>query len=58
MNKYELLGIGPKISELAEVCEEELKDIYKKIEEVCEYNSMKVLGAFQEQGVNEMDTMM
>jgi len=53
MNKYELLGIGPKISELAEVCEEELKDIYKKIEEVCEYNSMKVLCAFQEQGVNE-----
>lgn len=53
MNKYEILGISPKISELATICEEELKSIYKKIEETCEYNSMKVLHAFQMHEVNE-----
>lgn len=53
MNRYEMLGISPKISELANICESELVNIYKKIEEVCEYNSMKVLHAFQNEEVNE-----
>lgn len=53
MNQYEMLGISPKISELATICEEELTEIYKKIEKTCEYNSMKVLSAFWEHEVNE-----
>ncbi len=50
---YEKFGISSKISELANSCEEELVEIYKKIDEVCDYNSMKVLGAFQRHEVNE-----
>ena len=51
MNKYEMFGISTKVSELANVCEEELVDIYKSVDEIAEYNSMKVLSAFQKNGV-------
>lgn len=53
MNNYELMGISPKISELANQCEEELKDLFKEVDDILEYNSMKVLHAFQENGVSE-----
>lgn len=53
MNKYELMGISPKVSELATVCESELIEQFATIEDNCLYNSMKVLHAFQQAEVNE-----
>lgn len=53
MNKYEMFGVSDKISELAEVCENELIDLYKEVDEVSEYNSMKVLKAFQDNGLSD-----
>ena len=53
MNNYELLGISPKISELAATCEQELKPIYEQIDNISEFNSIKVLHAFQTNELNE-----
>lgn len=53
MNQYEMIGISEKVMELASVCEEELKNTYILVDEVCEYNSMKVVNAFWDTEVNE-----
>lgn len=53
MKQCEMIGISEKVVELASVCEEELKNTYKLVDEVCEYNSMKVMKAFWETEVNE-----
>lgn len=53
MNKYEMFGISNQITNLANTCEIELKDIYKEVDEIAEYNSMKVLKAFQDNGVSD-----
>lgn len=53
MNQYEMIGISEKVMELASVCEEELKNTYILVDEVCEYNSMKVMKAFWETEINE-----
>ena len=45
---YEMLKINERIVKMAEEVEEELKDIYKKIDRNCERNSLKVLKAFQD----------
>ena len=34
-------------------CEEDLSSVFKKIDQVCEYNSSKVLSAFQNQNISE-----
>lgn len=53
MNNYEQLNINPKISELATTSEEELQFIFKEIDAICNYNSMKVMNAFWDSEVNE-----
>lgn len=53
MKQCEMIGISEKVVELASVCEEELKNTYELVDEVCEYNSMKVMKAFWETEVNE-----
>ena len=53
MNKYEMFRISNQVSELADTCEKELASIYKNIEEIAEFNSMKVLRAFQDNGLCE-----
>lgn len=53
MKQCEMIRISEKVVELASVCEEELKNTYKLVDEVCEYNSMKVMKAFWETEVNE-----
>ena len=53
MNQYEMIGISEKVMEIASVCEEELKNTYILVDEVCEYNSMKVMKAFWDTEVNE-----
>ena len=55
MNKYELLGIDPKIIELAKSVEKDVREEFKKIESICEYNSIKVLNAFHTCNVSESD---
>lgn len=53
MKKYELLNINEKVIDLANTCEVELQNMYKLVDEVCEYNSMKVLNAFWKNKLTE-----
>lgn len=46
-------SISEEILTLASKCEEELKDEFKKIDELCTYNSFKVLASFQKNRVSE-----
>lgn len=38
---------------LVNSCEKEVKDIFNKIDDICEYNSIKVLNAFHNNNLNE-----
>ena len=51
---YKEFGISNDILELSDKVENELDSIYKKIDKVKEYNSLKVLMAFQEYNLSEM----
>ena len=50
-NKY---GIKEKVINLTNKCEEEVKEEFSKIQEICEYNSLKVLKAFHDNNVSEV----
>lgn len=50
---YQILGISEELEKLAKEVEEEIKPVFTKLDEICEYNSAKVLKAFQEAGVSE-----
>lgn len=50
---YKEFGIKEDIMKLAESVEEELQPIYKNIDKIKEINSLKVLQAFQECGLEE-----
>ena len=54
MNKYEDFGITDEVAKLAEKIEREIEPELKKIDEVCEYNSLKVLKAFQNNNISDM----
>lgn len=51
---YEAFGISEKIEVLSRKVENELVDIYKKIDENCEKNSLNVLKAFQNNRISDM----
>lgn len=51
---YEELGIKKELINLAEEVEEELTEEFKKIDKIKEYNSIKVLKAFQENRISDM----
>ena len=51
---YKQFGISDELLELSKKAELEVQEQFKKIEEVCEYNSLKVLSAFQKYNVSEM----
>lgn len=51
---YKQFGIRQEIVDLMKKTEEELKPIYKEIEDVCEYNSLKVLKALQDNNISDM----
>ena len=51
---YKQYGISDKIIELSEIVEEEIKSVFKQIDEVCEYNTLKVLKAFQDFQISDM----
>ena len=41
------------MNELVDKCEQELKEEFKKIDQICEFNSKKVLNAFNNNSVSE-----
>lgn len=51
---YKEFGIKDEIIELSRKVEEDLKPVFKEVEEVEEYNSLKVLSAFQKYNLSEM----
>lgn len=51
---YSEYGISDKVIELANKAEEELKDIFQEVDKICQYNSIKVLKAFQKNNIAEM----
>ncbi len=51
---YKEFGIDEDLLKLAEETENDIKEEFKKIEKVCEYNSLKVLNAFRENNISEV----
>lgn len=51
---YKEYGISDELLKLAEETENEVKEEFKKIDKVCEYNSLKVLNAFREFSISDM----
>ena len=51
---YSALGISEKVINLANEAEENIKDIFENIEKIEEYNSIKVLNAFQKNEISEI----
>ena len=47
------MNINNDIIELSKKVENEIKDEFKKVEEICFFNSLKVLNAFHKHGINE-----
>lgn len=50
---YEELGISKETIDFLNKEEEKLKDIFKKIDDTCRYNSLKVLASFHRNNVQE-----
>ncbi|MBQ8814323.1 MAG: methionine gamma-lyase family protein [Lachnospiraceae bacterium] len=53
-NMYVSLGVSPRLVALANDVEESLKERFAQIDEVAEYNQLKVLRAMQQNRVSEM----
>ena len=51
---YEKFGISKEIEELSNKVEKEIEPILKKIDLVCQINSLKVLNAFQKNQISDM----
>ncbi len=51
---YKEYGISDELLKLAQETENEVKEEFKKIDKVCEYNSLKVLNAFREFNISDM----
>ncbi len=51
---YKNFGINENLIELSAKVEEEVKDVFSKIDKICEYNSLKVLKAFQDNNISDM----
>lgn len=56
MNKqaYQEYGISDKIIDLSEEVEREIQPVFKRIDDVCEENTIKVLKAFQGNRISDM----
>jgi len=51
---YQELGISPETVEFVQECEQKLGNIFKKIDEQADYNSLKVLNAFHKYQISEV----
>ena len=52
---YEVFGISKEVEQIAEEAENSLKNVFAKIDEQCMKSSIKVLKAFQDNGVSTTD---
>ena len=48
---YQILGISNEVAELVTHCEEKCKEEFERIEEACQYNSLKVLSSFHKNAI-------
>ena len=51
---YKKFGIEDNLIEISKNVEKEIEPIFKEIDQVCEYNSLKVLQAFQNNKISDM----
>jgi len=51
---YKEFGISEKIINLSTKAEQDVEKVFKDIEKVCEYNSLKVLKAFQDNHISDI----
>ena len=51
---YEKLGISSRVLELGKKAEKDLQKRFRAIDEICEYNQLKVIHAMQKHRVSEM----
>lgn len=51
---YKELGISEGVVELSKKVEKDVESVFKDIDEVCEYNTAKVLRAFQKYNISDM----
>ena len=51
---YKELGISERVVDLAEQVEKDVKTVFADIDKVCEYNSSKVLSAFQKNQISDL----
>ena len=51
---YKSFGISDEMLLLASECEEELQEVFKKVDDVCSYNSLKVLKAFNDNNISDI----
>lgn len=51
---YKEFGISNKVIELSTKAEQDVENIFKKIDNTCEYNTLKVLKAFQEEHISDI----
>lgn len=51
---YEQFGISKKIENLCTKSEQDVENVFKQIDNVCEYNSLKVLKAFQNNNISDI----
>ena len=51
---YKEFGISNKVIELSTKAEKDVENIFKKIDNTCEYNTLKVLKAFQEEHISDI----
>lgn len=51
---YEKLEINERAINIVNKAEEELKDIFREIDKVCDYNSLKVLSSFHSNNISEI----
>lgn len=49
-----MFNISEELLELSNECEKNLKEEFKKAEDICEYNSLKVLSAFKNNNVSDI----
>ena len=51
---YKKFGISEEIENLVNEVEKEIRPVFEKIDKVCEFNSMKVLEAFQQNNISDI----
>ena len=51
---YEKIGIKSETEELIKQTEKEIKPIFEQIEEIAQYNSLKIINAFQKYRLSEL----